>query len=191
MCLYTDFQLWLHVRSQTWKEKTQSRYMLIGIRQADFRATRAQSTLQSACATRGWLFFLSPWRQWRIHLLHIFKTCYLILQRASKIGSPFPCLLFQVSLFCFVLFCLFFKCSILLRGFSQKLKSSFQAQSFCRLHFKTGEMNIAGTKQRKERLLTRLLKAQELVLSFRFCGFSPLLAAKKAPNQMQTKKSVF
>lgn len=101
--------------------------MLIGTRQAGFRATRAQSTLQSACATRGWLFSLSPWRQWRIHLLHIFKTRYLILQHASQIGSPFPFLPFQdVSfLFCFVLSP--FKRSILLRAFSQKLKSSFQA----------------------------------------------------------------
>lgn len=59
-----------------------------------------------------------------------------------------------------------FKPSVLLRGVSQKLKSSFQAPSFCHLHFSTGKMNIGGTKRGEERLQRRLLRARELVLLF-------------------------
>lgn len=58
-----------------------------------------------------------------------------------------------------------FKPSVLLRGVSQKLKSSFQAPSFCHLHFSTGKMNIGGTKRGEERLQRRLLRARELVLA--------------------------
>lgn len=129
MCFYTDVQLWLRVRSETWKETTQSEYVLIGERHADFRATRAQSSLQSACATRGGLFSLSPRRQWRIHLLHIFKTRYQILQHASQIGSPFPLPLFQVSLFCFVL-SFFFQTLDPVARFLSEVKKFFSSPKF-------------------------------------------------------------
>lgn len=82
-----------------------------------------------------------------------------------------------------------FKPSVLLRGVSQKLKSSFQAPSFCHLHFSTGKMNIGGTKRGEERLLTRLLRAQELVLALPAALHHRWLScveAEKTRNQMQT-----
>lgn len=52
-----------------------------------------------------------------------------------------------------------------------EVEKFFSSPKFLPRWISTGKMNIGGTKRRKERLLTRLLKAQELVLSLPFAVF--------------------
>ena len=96
--------------------------------------------------------------QCHMHHRSVLQTRFLILLEVPSIAT--------VSGFLF-----FFKCSVLLRCVSQMLKSSFQAQSFCRLHFSTGKMNISGTKHRKERLFDKTSEGPGARPVFPFCSF--------------------
>lgn len=137
-----------------------------------------------------------------MHLIHLYlaKTTphSSLLHFQNLLSDSLTCLSdwkslafppFQVFFsFCFH----FFRCSILLRGCLLEVEKFFSSPKFCRLHFFSWQDEYRRDKaEKKERLLTRLLKAQELVLSFSFCKFYPLPAAKKPHNQMQTKKSAF
>lgn len=125
---------------------------------------------------------LFSFRQCCIHPLPVCKTCDLILQLASQIESPFPFLLFQGVFF--VLFCLFFFFFLQtlnpVARFLSEVEKFFSSPKFLPSSLLNWRDECGRDKAQKgKRLLTRLLKAQELVLSLSFCSFSRYRLLKK------------